>query len=197
MIPDNTGDKAVIDKVLSGSVNDFEVLVLKYQSPLMALVMRITRNEDASKDIVQNSFVAAYINLKSLKDPNSFYPWLRRVAINNSYSYFRTIKHQYSFVDEEHHDNIINSIVADETPEDILEHTDVSELLESIYNTLPERLQIVYYLREVEGLSYEEVAEALYIPIGTVRSRLFNARRIFKDKLTKKGVVSNAATSTK
>ncbi len=197
MIPDNTGDKAIIDKVLSGSTNDFESLVLKYQNPLLALVMRITRNEDASKDIVQNSFVAAYINLKSLKDPNSFYPWLRRVAINNSYSYFRTIKHQYSFADEEHHDNIINSIVADKTPEDILANADVSAILESIYNTLPQRLQTVYYLREVESLSYEEIAEALYIPVGTVRSRLFNARRIFKDKLMKKGVISDAATTIK
>jgi len=171
-------DQLLIEEILKGKSSIYELLILKYQNQLFATVINIVKDEDLAQDIVQESFLKAYESLNSLRDRNQFYPWIKRIAINESLMKIDRNKRYVDMYDEsqEEDDYFFNSITDEKNPEKELLDEEMRRYVRKYVESLPSKLRTVIILREVEDLSYEEIAEILNIPIGTVRSRLFNAR---------------------
>jgi len=183
-------DQLLIEEILKGKSSIYELLILKYQNQLFATVINIVKDEDLAQDIVQESFLKAYESLNSLRDRNQFYPWIKRIAINESLMKIDRNKRYVDMYDEsqEEDDYFFNSITDEKNPEKELLDEEMRRYVRKYVESLPSKLRTVIILREVEDLSYEEIAEILNIPIGTVRSRLFNARQIIKERLIKQGL---------
>jgi len=183
-------DQLLIEEILKGKSSIYELLILKYQNQLFATVINIVKDEDLAQDIVQEAFLKAYESLNSLRDRNQFYPWIKRIAINESLMKIDRNKRYVDMYDEsqEEDDYFFNSITDEKNPEKELLDEEMRRYVRKYVESLPSKLRTVIILREVEDLSYEEIAEILNIPIGTVRSRLFNARQIIKERLIKQGL---------
>jgi len=183
-------DQLLIEEILKGKSSIYELLILKYQNQLFATVINIVKDEDLAQDIVQEAFLKAYESLNSLRDRNQFYPWIKRIAINESLMKIDRNKRYVDMYDEsqEEDDYFFNSITDEKNPEKELIDEEMRRYVRKYVESLPSKLRTVIILREVEDLSYEEIAEILNIPIGTVRSRLFNARQIIKERLIKQGL---------
>lgn len=180
----------LIDRVLDGDISSFEFLILKYQKNLYGTVFNIVKEEEATKDIVQESFLKAYENLSSLRSKEQFYPWLKKIAINLSLMKLDKSKRYIDMYkdDEEGDDFFFNNQTDESNPEQELLTEELRRYVRKFVDSLPEKLRRVIILREVEDLSYEEIASILNIPVGTVRSRLFNARQIIKERLLRQGL---------
>ena len=183
-------DQLLIEEILKGKSSIYELLILKYQNQLFATVINIVKDEDLAQDIVQEAFLKAYESLNSLRDRNQFYPWIKRIAINESLMKIDRNKRYVDMYDEsqEEDDYFFNSITDEKNPEKELIDEEMRRYVRKYVESLPSKLRTVIILREVEDLSYEEIAEILNIPIGTVGSRLFNARQIIKERLIKQGL---------
>ena len=186
-------DIKIIENVLEGNVNDFEFLILKYQHMLYASILTIVKNNDAAEEIVQDAFVTAFEKLSTLKNRNYFYPWLKRIAINKSFLYLQHVKKNVRSSEEvldffENDKEIEMSRAIYNSPESNLLNSEMSKYIKKFVDALPERLRSIIILREIEGMSYEEIAEVMNIPVGTVRSRLHYARDIIKNRLISQGL---------
>ncbi|MCA1932560.1 MAG: sigma-70 family RNA polymerase sigma factor [Calditerrivibrio sp.] len=180
----------LIDKVLNGDASAFEFLILKYQKNIYGTVFNIVKEDELTKDIVQESFLKAYENLNSLRSREQFYPWLKKIAINLSLIKLDRNKRYVDMYrdDKEEDDFFFNNQTDESNPEQELLTEELRRYVRKFVDSLPEKLRRVIILREVEDLSYEEIASILNIPVGTVRSRLFNARQIIKDRLLRQGL---------
>lgn len=180
----------LIDRVLDGDTSSFEFLILKYQKNLYCTVFNIVKEEEATKDIVQESFLKAYENLSSLRIKEQFYPWLKKIAINLSLVKLDKSKRYIDMYKdgEEGYDFFFNKQTDESNPEQELLTEELRRYVRKFVDSLPEKLRRVIILREVEDLSYEEISSILNIPVGTVRSRLFNARQIIKERLLRQGL---------
>jgi RNA polymerase sigma-70 factor (ECF subfamily) len=186
-------DVKVIEEVLSGNSDQFEFLILKYQNQLFTTVVTIVKNSDIAEEILQDSFVTAYEKLETLKNRNYFYPWIKKIAINKSFLYLHHNKKNVGSTEEVldflKNDNPIEiDRPFNKSPEALVLNKELAKYIKRFVDSLPERLRSVIILREVEGLSYEEISETMKIPVGTVRSRLHYAREIIKDRLTNQGL---------
>lgn len=183
-------DQILVDEVLKGKTEVYEFLILKYQKQLFSTVFNIVKDEDLTMDIVQEAFLKAYEGLPNLRNKDQFYPWIKRIAINES---LMKIDRNKRFVDmynedQDEEDYFFNSITDEKNPEKELLDEEIRRYVRKYVDSLPSKLRTVIILREVEDMSYEEIADILKIPIGTVRSRLFNARQIIKERLIKQGL---------
>lgn len=186
-------DIKIIENVLNGSVDEFEFLILKYQSQLFATVISIVKNNDIAEEILQDVFVTAFEKLETLKNRNYFFAWIKKIAINKSFLYLHhNKKHIHSseeVLDLYENDNEIDiDRPCNKSPETLLLNKEISKYIKRFVDALPDRLRSVVILREVEGLTYEEISEVMKIPVGTVRSRLHYAREIVKDRLINQGL---------
>jgi RNA polymerase sigma-70 factor (ECF subfamily) len=186
-------DIKIIENILMGSIDEFELLILKYQNQLFATVISIVKNSDVSEEILQDSFVTAFEKLETLKNRNYFYPWLKKIAINKSFLHLHHSKKSVGSSEEildlfENGNGIDIDRPFNKSPETLLLNKEMSKYIKRFVDALPERLRSVIVLREVEGLSYEEISESMKIPVGTVRSRLHYAREIIKDRLINQGL---------
>ena len=184
---DGRTDEELVVRVQRGEKNAFDLLVRKYQHRIVKLVGRYVRNQDDALDVAQETFVKAYRALANFRGESAFYTWLYRIAINTAKNHLVALGRRPREVDLEGPDgeeaNIDDLQQDDETPEKILLVDEIRNTILRTIDSLPEDLRTAIVLREVEGLSYEEIAEAMDCPIGTVRSRIFRAREAIDSKL--------------
>ncbi|NBS11102.1 MAG: sigma-70 family RNA polymerase sigma factor [Gammaproteobacteria bacterium] len=176
---DLNNDQLLVDRAKSGDRHAFDLLVLKYQSRLLSLVTRLVSNPSDALDVVQETFVKAYRSLDSFRGDSAFYTWLYRIAVNTAKNYVASMAKAKA-------DISMDALVGgtDHLPSfqdmgspDQQSSTDQLQvaILDAI-EQLPEELREALTLRELEGMSYEEIADRMQCPIGTVRSRIFRAR---------------------
>ena len=180
-------DHQLVERVKQGDQKAFELLVYKYERKIERLVSRMVRDSDAVADIVQETFIKAYRALPNFRGEAQFYTWLYRIAVNTAKKFLLEEKRSPIYKDTINKDDETFSaedrLIDIETPETVLAARQISEAVNSAIEALPEELRQSITLREIEGLSYEEIAEAMGCPVGTVRSRIFRAREAIAKKL--------------
>ncbi|MFZ1181080.1 MAG: RNA polymerase sigma factor RpoE [Herbaspirillum sp.] len=181
-------DQLLVERVQRGDKKAFELLVVKYQRKLMRLISRLIRDQAEAEDVVQEAFIKAYRALSQFRGDAAFYTWLYRIGINTAKNYLVTVNRRAptstesdaeeaeTFDDAEHLRDI-------NTPESMLATKQIAQTVNAAMDALPEELRTAITLREIEGLSYEEIADVMGCPIGTVRSRIFRAREAIAEKL--------------
>lgn len=173
-------DQQLVVRVQKGDKRAFDLLVLKYQSRMHAIVGRFVRDSDEVADVVQESFIKAYRALPKFRGESQFYTWLYRIAVNTAKNYLvarsrRPPGSDIDAMDAEYYDG--SDYLKDlGTPENNLFRDELAALIHKTISDLPEDLRTAVTLRELEGLSYDEIATIMDCPVGTVRSRIFRAR---------------------
>ncbi|MDO8287142.1 MAG: RNA polymerase sigma factor RpoE [Rhodoferax sp.] len=176
-------DTVLVQRTVAGDQRAYGLLVLKYQRRIQRLIGRMVRDVDLVEDIAQETFIRAYRALHQFRGDAQFYTWLYRIAVNTAKKFLLELKHDptvsESFLandDEDETSRKKNEPIADEGPESILAAKEIAAVVNAAMDDLPEDLRQAVTLREIEGLSYEEIATAMNCPVGTVRSRIFRAR---------------------
>ena len=184
----DVSDLSLVRRVQRGDKGAFDALVLKYQHKVVKLVMRYVRNPAEAEDIAQEAFIKAYRALPQFRGDSAFYTWLYRIAINTAKN--AVVSRDRSPIDfdldlqnsDESYD--MQGRLADkETPEALTLTEEIRSIVNTAIEALPEDLRMAIVLREIEGLSYEEIAESMACPVGTVRSRIFRAREAIDRRL--------------
>jgi RNA polymerase sigma-70 factor (ECF subfamily) len=180
-------DKALVERVQRGDKRAFDMLVLKYQHKLTKLISRYVRDPSEVMDVVQESFLKAYRAIPSFRGESAFYTWIYRIAINTAKNYLvaqgrRPPDGDIDSGDAEQIDGE-SELKDNATPERLLLRDEIERTVMSAIEQLPEDLRTAIMLRELDGLSYEEIAQSMECPIGTVRSRIFRAREAINKKL--------------
>ena len=184
----------LVQRTLGGEPRAFELLVIKYQRRVERLIGRMVRDSDLVQDLAQETFIRAYRALGQFRGDAQFYTWLYRIAVNTAKKQLMELKRdplvfqsQMKSGDDDEtsgSERELNPSVADtETPEAVLASKEIAEAVNAAMDALPEELRNAIALREIEGLSYEEIAQALDCPIGTVRSRIFRAREAISSRI--------------
>ncbi len=184
--PDDT-DQELVRRVQAGDQTAFNLLVLKYQHRVLKLVGRFVNDAAEAEDVAQEAFLKAYRALASFRGDSAFYTWLYRIAINTAKNALvsqrrRPVDFDLDLQDPDQYDRQARLRESD-TPEGVLLTEEIRSVVEEAMEQLPEDLRTAIVLRELEGLSYEEIAEAMDCPVGTVRSRIFRAREAIDKKL--------------
>lgn len=173
-------DAQLVKRVQKGDKRAFDLLVVKYQHKIVSLVSRYVRDNDEALDVAQEAFIKAYRALPRFRGDSAFYTWLYRIAVNTAKNTLvaakrRPLEYDLDLQDPEQYDMHARLKTTD-TPEAIAMKDEMHERINESIEQLPEDLRTAIILREIEGLSYEEIAEAMDCPVGTVRSRIFRAR---------------------
>lgn len=180
-------DQDLVLRVQQGDKSAYDLLVIKYQHKIIQLVNRYVKDQSEAQDVAQETFIKAYRALGNFRGDSAFYTWLYRIAINTAKNYLvaRTRRGSDSEldIDDEEQVHNINELKGLDTPEQMLLNDEIIETIKSAIEKLPEEMRIAITLREFEGMSYEEIAEAMDCPVGTVRSRIFRAREAIDSKL--------------
>jgi RNA polymerase sigma-70 factor (ECF subfamily) len=184
-------DAPLIERVKRGDTRAFEMLVVKYQRRIERLIGRMVRDVDLVPDIAQESFIRAYRAIPQFRGDSAFYTWLYRIAVNTAKKALMELKRDplvsetalASRSEEDETSRVENELSDGETPESILASKQVAGAVNAAIGALSEDLRQAIVLREIEGLSYEEIAVAMSCPIGTVRSRIFRAREAIAERL--------------
>ena len=184
-------DVLLVDRARRGDKVAFEMLVIKYQRRIERLISRMIRDADLVQDVAQETFIRAYRAMPQFRGDSAFYTWLYRIAINTAKKALVDIKrdplvseHSSSAGDDgEETSRVENELTDGETPEALLASKEIAAAVNSAIDALSEDLRQAISLREIEGLSYEEISDVMNCPIGTVRSRIFRAREAIAAKL--------------
>ena len=188
---DGDADALLVARVKRGDVKAFEMLVVKYQRRIERLIGRMVRDTDLVQDIAQESFIRAYRALPQFRGDSAFYTWLYRIAVNTAKKALSDMKRDPLLFesarvvsdDGGETSRAENELTDGETPEALLATKEIGAAVNAAIEALSEDLRQAVVLREIEGLSYEEIAEAMNCPIGTVRSRIFRAREAIAARL--------------
>lgn len=180
-------DKQLVARVQKGDKRAFDMLVLKYQYKVHAIVSRYIKDFDEVNDVVQEAFIKAYRALAKFRGDSQFYTWLYRIAVNTAKNYLvaRNRRPPANDVDAADADDYEGSdrLRDIDSPENLLYRDELEAVVDNAIKDLPEDLRTAVTLREFEGLSYEEIAEVMDCPVGTVRSRIFRAREAIDEKV--------------
>lgn len=183
-------DLMLVERTVAGDQKAFELLVIKYQRRIQRLIGRMVRDVDLVEDIAQETFIRAYKALHQFRGDAQFYTWLYRIAVNTAKKSLMELKRDLtvsdSFFKSDDDDETKTSRIeptADETPETVYAAKEIAAMVNRALAELPEDLRQAVTLREIEGLSYEEISAAMNCPIGTVRSRIFRAREAISAKV--------------
>jgi RNA polymerase sigma-70 factor, ECF subfamily len=181
-------DRQLVERARSGDKRAFDLLVQKYHRRLMRLLSRMVRNQEEVEDIAQETFIKAYRALPQFRGDAAFYTWLYRIGVNTARNYLSSRKRQMPTISDQamsDDDDVDERIVAQDinTPESMLLSKQVAFAVNDAIEALPVELRTAITLREMEGMSYEEIAEMMACPVGTVRSRIFRAREAIAAKL--------------
>ena len=188
MLPDKDEDFLLVQKVQAGDKSAFNLLVSKYHRRVGRLLIRMVKNQEDIEDIVQDTFIKAYRAIGNFRGESAFYTWIYRIAINTAKNHLVTLGRKPSTLkelkDEDgetfEDDSALSHI---DTPESLYQTKQIGEAVNEAMNALPEELRAAIAMREIDGLSYEEIAVAMDCPIGTVRSRIFRARDAIASKI--------------
>lgn len=182
-------DQELVERVQQGDKRAFDLLVQKYQHKIVKLISRYVRDPDESLDVAQETFIKAYRALANFRGESAFYTWLYRIAINTAKNHLVALGRRPPDTDIDAADAVqldmesSMSLRESDTPEHMALKDEIERTIFQAIDDLPEDLRTAITLRELEGLSYEEIAEAMNCPIGTVRSRIFRAREAIDTKL--------------
>jgi RNA polymerase sigma-70 factor, ECF subfamily len=173
-------DLALIKRVQQGDRSAFDLLVLKYQHKIVKLIMRYVRDPSEALDVAQEAFLKAYRAAPSFRGESAFYTWLYRIAINTAKNHLVALARKPISYDLDTQDpeqsSILNELRELDTPEGLAQSEEIRMTINRVIRDLPEELRTAILLREIEGMSYEEIAQTMECPVGTVRSRIFRAR---------------------
>ena len=189
--PAGDSDALLVARTLSGDSRAFDLLVIKYQRRIQRLIARMVRDVDLVEDIAQETFIRAYRALHQFRGEAQFYTWLYRIAVNTAKKTLLDFKNDPLVAeaalrpagDDDETFQPGNEPIAEETPETLLAAREIAEAVQAALDALPEDLRQAVTLREIEGLSYEDIAAVMACPIGTVRSRIFRAREAISAKV--------------
>ena len=180
-------DQLLVERVQAGDKRAFDLLVKKYQHKIIGLISRYVYDHHESKDVAQETFIKAYRALPNFRGDSAFYTWLYRIAINTAKNHLvsRGRRPPDTDVDVEdaqyfESDSDLRDI---ENPENALYRDELQRVINQVLEKLPEDLRVALTLREFEGLSYEEIANVMDCPVGTVRSRIFRAREAIDNEI--------------
>ena len=184
-------DLALVERANAGDTRAFELLVIKYQRRIERLVGRMVRDVDLVQDITQETFIRAYKALHQFRGEAQFYTWLYRIAVNTAKKSLMEMRRSpiitesalHNRSDDDETSVIEQELITQETPETVLAAQEIAQAVNAAMEALPEDLRQAVTLREIEGLSYEEISQAMDCPIGTVRSRIFRAREAISAKV--------------
>jgi RNA polymerase sigma-70 factor, ECF subfamily len=187
-------DTVLVERAVQGDKRAFEMLVIKYQRRVERLVARMVRDVDLVPDITQETFIRAYRALAQFRGDAQFYTWLYRIAVNTAKKQLLSMKNDpvvlQSSLERDGDDEtstpdsaLSPSATDSETPEAVLASKEIARAVNEAVDALPEELRMALTLREMDGLSYEAIAQALDCPIGTVRSRIFRAREAVSNRI--------------
>jgi len=180
-------DRELVKRVQNGDKSAFDVLVLKYQHKLLKLIGRYIRDPHEGLDVAQEAFLKAYRALPTFRGDSAFYTWLYRIAINTAKNHLIAESRRPPMIGVDTADaeqmNGESALKEYATPERLLSREEIQNTVAAVIDDLPQDLKMAITLRELEGLSYEDIADAMECPIGTVRSRIFRAREAINKKL--------------
>jgi RNA polymerase sigma-70 factor (ECF subfamily) len=180
-------DEELVRRVQQGEKKAFDILVRKYQYKIAQLINRYINDPHEALDVAQESFIKAYRALPSFRGESAFYTWLYRIAINTAKNHIamrarRPSEDEIEIEEAEQFESAVH-LRDQETPEGLILTEELARFIQQALDELPEELRTAISLREFDGLSYEEIAEVMNCPVGTVRSRLFRAREAIDKKL--------------
>ncbi len=184
-----SNDEAIVKRVQEGDVEAYNLLVIKYQHKIFQVIGKFVNNQADIADVAQEAFIKAYRAINSFRADSSFYTWLYRIAVNTAKTHLesnnKTRNHldvdspEFQSIDEQ------GVLASSDTPDRIIESQELQQVIIDAMADLPTELSEAITLREVEGMSYEDMAVALKVPIGTVRSRIFRARQFIEQRMSK------------
>lgn len=184
---ENNVDRPLVERVQRGDKKAFDILVRKYQHKLVKLISRYVYDQSEVMDVAQEAFIKAYRAIPSFRGDSAFYTWLYRIGVNTAKNHLISQGRKPPNVDIDAEDAEYLEGRSDlkeyGTPEHLLVRDEIEDTVRSAIEKLPEDLRVAITLRELEGLSYEEIAEKMQCPVGTVRSRIFRAREAVNSKL--------------
>ena len=173
-------DLALVRRVQQGDRSAFDLLVLKYQHKILKLIMRYVRDPSEAMDVAQEAFLKAYRAAPSFRGDSAFYTWLYRIAINTAKNHLvaagRKPTHFNLDLQDPEQSEVLTELRDLDTPEGFAQSDEIRAAINRAIRGLPEELRTAILLREIEGMSYEEIAQTMECPVGTVRSRIFRAR---------------------
>ena len=180
-------DLSLVRRVKKGDYGAFDLLVLKYQSRVIATVFKYVKEKQLAEDIAQEAFIKSYKSIDSFREESSFYTWVYRIAVNTAKNYLTSSKRRDEILisDLSEDESFYPEKLDVDSPQELL---DASELRDTIFETLSslgEETRTALSLREFDGLSYEEIAQIVQCPVGTVRSRIFRGREIIEKMVGK------------
>ncbi len=180
-------DQALVERAQQGDKRAFDVLVLKYQNKIIQLAYRYVHDHEEAMDVAQEAFIKAYRSLGNFRGDSAFFTWIYRIAINTAKNYLvsgarRPPRSDLDAQEAEQYEGAAG-LREYATPEHVLLRDEIKATIAAAIDELPDDLRTAITLRELEGLSYEEIAQAMDCPIGTVRSRIFRAREAIDTKL--------------
>lgn len=181
-------DAELVARVQRGDKQAFDLLVLKYQRKIMRLLSRMIRDPGEIEDVAQEAFIKAYRALPQFRGESAFYTWLYRIAINTARNWLAQNNRRPSTPSAQENEdgetfNATDNLTDSSNPESEMASRQIAETVNKAMNDLPEDLRNAIVMREIDGMSYEDIAESMSCPIGTVRSRIFRAREAIATKL--------------
>jgi RNA polymerase sigma-70 factor (ECF subfamily) len=173
-------DQVLIEHIFKGRQEAYDLLVLRYQQKILSLVRRLVRDPHEAEDVAQEVFIKAYKALSGFRGESSFYTWLYRIALNTAKNYLSAMGRRPPSsdidIDDGSQTQVPEPLVQVENPENAQLVEELRNQIHGVIQRLPEELRTAFTLREFNGLSYEEIAQVMNSPVGTVRSRIFRAR---------------------
>ena len=179
-------DLVLVKRAKSGDYQAFDLLVLKYQSRLMSTAFKFVKDVQIAEDIVQDSFIKAFNALESFREDSSFYTWIYRITVNTSKNFLVSKKRKSELLNSDLSEEASYEIEPVETysPEDLLQATQLKKVITETIDQLGEDTRTALTLRELDGLSYEQIADVVNCPVGTVRSRIFRGREVIDEAIS-------------
>ena len=179
-------DLGLVKRAKSGDYQAFDLLVLKYQSRLISTAFKFVKDVQIAEDIVQDSFIKAFKALESFREDSSFYTWIYRITVNTSKNFLVSKKRKSELLNSDLSEEASHEIEPVEaySPEDLLQATQLKKVITETIDQLGEDTRTALTLRELDGLSYEQIADVVNCPVGTVRSRIFRGREVIDEAIS-------------
>ena len=178
-------DLGLVKRVKAGDYQAFDLLVLKYQSRLISTAFKYVKDIQIAEDITQESLIKSFKSINSFREDSSFYTWAYRITVNTAKNFLISKKRKDELLqtDLSEEGSIDIESVNTDSPDDIFDATELQSIITRTLNQLGEETKTALTLREFEGLSYEQIAEVVNCPVGTVRSRIFRGREVIDDAI--------------
>jgi len=181
-------DESLVVRVQAGDSKAYNVLVIKYQHKVAQIISKFVSNTADINDIAQDAFISAYKSINSFRGESSFYTWLYRIVVNSAKTFLKSNSRSKNSVDVDSPEfqsiDEQGILASNETPDRIIESHELQQVIVKALSELPEELRSAITLREIDGMSYEDMAVVLKVPVGTVRSRIFRARQYIESKMS-------------